>query len=200
MASGIYVIANKVTGKCYVGSSVDIARRWKRHLYELRCGNHHSSKLQNSYLKHGEGAFCFSMVELCSKRDFQEFEQRWLDHLNAHADGYNVCPKACDVSTLPKSEEHKRRIGEAQLGRKRSLPAKENMSKAMTGKKRGPMSAELRAKISASLKGRAITPEARKKISAAKSGVKTGPCSDERRAAISKAKRARDAAKKGAPL
>ena len=200
MVSGIYVIANKVAGKFYVGSSIDIARRWKRHLYELRHGKHHSIKLQNSYSKHGEEAFSFSIVEFCSKTEFQLLEQRWLDNLNAHTEGYNVCPKACDVSTLPKTDEHKRRIGEAQLGRKRSLSAKENMSKAMSGKKRGPMSAELRAKISASLKGRVIPPETREKLAAAKIGVKTGPCSDERRAAISKAKRARDAAKKAAQL
>lgn len=196
MSAGVYVIANKNTGKCYVGSSVNIERRWKRHDYELRNSRHHSEKLQNSYLKHGAQAFCYSIVEFCDKDMLTEVEQAWLDRLCAHADGYNVCPNAGTAGTLPKTELHRRRIGDAHLGRKRSEEACARISKAMSGKSRGPMSPELRTKISAALKGREITPDARKKIAAAKIGVKTGPCSDHRRAAISEAKRARDKAKK----
>ena len=51
--SGIYKIQNKNTGKCYVGSAVNIDRRKKKHFLELRNGIHHSLKLQRSYNKHG---------------------------------------------------------------------------------------------------------------------------------------------------
>ena len=196
MSTGIYIIANKLTGKCYVGSSVDIVRRWKRHDYELRSGKHHSQKLQRSYAKCGESAFYYSVVEFCEKSDLTVREQHWIDRLDAYSAGYNACPNAGAVGRMPKTPEHRRRIGEAQLGRKRTTEAKARMSKAMSGKTRGPMSDELKAKISAALKGRKMTQEAKYKLSAAKTGVKTGPCSESRRAAISAAKRARDAARK----
>ena len=28
---GIYKIGNKVNGKCYIGQSIDIKRRWRQH-------------------------------------------------------------------------------------------------------------------------------------------------------------------------
>ena len=49
---GIYKITNIKNGKIYVGSSKDIEKRWKEHLYKLKYGVHHSVKLQNrSYIE-----------------------------------------------------------------------------------------------------------------------------------------------------
>ena len=58
--SGIYKIVNTVNGKKYVGSAVDIKRRWQAHKLRLRKNNHHSPKLQNAWNKHGESSFTFS--------------------------------------------------------------------------------------------------------------------------------------------
>jgi len=34
--SGIYKIQNTETGKCYIGQSKDIKKRWQQHLYLLK--------------------------------------------------------------------------------------------------------------------------------------------------------------------
>lgn len=190
MTSGVYVIAHKPTGNCYVGSSVDVERRWKRHCADLRKGQHHSYKLNVLCLSE----LAFSLVDVLEKNDLTEGEQRWMDNLDAVKNGLNVCPNASTPSTLPKTAEHKARIGAAHRGMKRSAEARARMSAAMTGIKRGPLPAEVAAKISAANKGRKRTEEVKRNLSLLKKGVKTGPCSDSRRLAISVAKRKRDAA------
>lgn len=39
---GVYLITNNINGKMYIGSSINIERRWKEHLRDLRNGNHHA--------------------------------------------------------------------------------------------------------------------------------------------------------------
>ena len=45
---GIYKIENKVNGKVYIGQSIDIETRIKRHFRELRKGIHHCPFCYNS--------------------------------------------------------------------------------------------------------------------------------------------------------
>ena len=59
MNSGIYKITNKVNGKFYIGSSVDLKDRWRRHRSHLKNGSHVNTHLQRSYNKYGKEAFIF---------------------------------------------------------------------------------------------------------------------------------------------
>ncbi len=77
--SGIYVILNLITGGMYVGSSFDILYRWRKHREELRRDRHHSPYLQNSFNKHGEGAFAFIVVECIEQQDLHCVEQKYID-------------------------------------------------------------------------------------------------------------------------
>jgi len=61
---GIYRIRCLPSGKCYIGSSVHIQRRWKEHKADLRTGNHDNPYLQKAWGKHSEQAFVFEVVEL----------------------------------------------------------------------------------------------------------------------------------------
>ena len=61
---GIYCIKNVVTGKMYIGSSINIAGRWKQHRYQLNTNRHENHYLQHSWNKHGEGSFEFSILEV----------------------------------------------------------------------------------------------------------------------------------------
>lgn len=88
---GVYSITNTVTGKKYIGSSVDIKRRWSDHKKILKKGNSSSYKLQNSYNKHGEGVFVYKIEEgdvpignLLNK------EQEWCIFYNSVDNGYNI--------------------------------------------------------------------------------------------------------------
>lgn len=49
---GIYSITNTANGKCYVGQSVSITRRWDMHKSCLRRGIHQNAHLQRSWDKH----------------------------------------------------------------------------------------------------------------------------------------------------
>lgn len=92
MESGIYKITNKITGKCYVGSTKDFNKRWKRHFKDLREGKHHSIKLQRSYNKYGEDVFVCEVVEEVpyTKDVILEREQFWINKLDAYEHGYNI--------------------------------------------------------------------------------------------------------------
>lgn len=68
--SGIYTITNKVTGKLYIGESLDIYRRWhKEHIPKLRKDLHYNKELQNDFNKYGEENFEFEILERYSGND-----------------------------------------------------------------------------------------------------------------------------------
>lgn len=81
MPSGIYLIRNEVTGKMYVGSAVDIARRFARHRYQLRTGTHPSRHLNASWKKYGEEVFEFAILQECPTEELLQHEQYWMDKL-----------------------------------------------------------------------------------------------------------------------
>ena len=60
---GVYVIRNRITGKKYVGESLDIKRRWREHKAELAKGKHHSKRLQKDYNRYGKLAFSYKVLE-----------------------------------------------------------------------------------------------------------------------------------------
>ena len=92
----IYRITNTKNGKVYIGSSKDYSKRWKRHIADLRTGNHHSIHLQRAYDKHGESAFEFEVIERCMPDEMEDREQWHMDNENAYeyVTGYNISKKA----------------------------------------------------------------------------------------------------------
>lgn len=68
--SGIYTITNKVTGKLYIGESLDIYRRWHdEHIPQLRKNRHYNKELQNDFNKYGEENFSFEILQRYSRND-----------------------------------------------------------------------------------------------------------------------------------
>lgn len=150
MASAIYAIVNTKTSDMYVGSAVDVARRWRRHTHDLRKNVHACRHLQNAYHKYGADAFDWQIIETVDcKEDLIQREQAWLDFFRP---AYN-----------------KRRQANSCLGLKRSPEAREKMRQAQTGRKQSP---ETIAKRAAALRGRPRPPEVRAKISASHMGVR----------------------------
>lgn len=79
---GIYKIINSANGKYYVGSSVNVERRMKRHRFYLRGNYHDNSYLQNAWNKYGEDKFDFVLLEIVScgsRKELLEVEQKYLD-------------------------------------------------------------------------------------------------------------------------
>jgi group I intron endonuclease len=87
--SGIYKIQSlKKPHRIYVGSGVNIQRRWRDHLRELRKGIHYNPKLQNHFNKYGESDLIFSVIIGCEKCDLIRNEQFFIDAFNPY---FNVC-------------------------------------------------------------------------------------------------------------
>ena len=60
---GIYIITNMVTAETYIGSSVDIARRWSDHRRELKTNRHKNALLQAAYDRDGLNVFHLGVLE-----------------------------------------------------------------------------------------------------------------------------------------
>jgi group I intron endonuclease len=112
MASGIYVIRNRADGNVYVGSAVDIRKRWCQHLSDLRRGRHHALRLQRAWDKHGESSFDFEVAEEVEDRLFLlAREQCWIwrtDCTNPVL-GYNVCSEAGSARGISWTPEQRAR-------------------------------------------------------------------------------------------
>lgn len=68
--SGIYTITNRVTGKLYIGESLDIYRRWHdEHIPQLRKNCHYNKELQNDFNKYGKENFSFEILEQYLEND-----------------------------------------------------------------------------------------------------------------------------------
>lgn len=87
---GIYAIINEATGRVYVGSTVNILRRWEEHRTALEDGTHSSPKLRAAWQKHGAEAFRFVLLERCAVADLWRREEAWIADSDAVKNGYNV--------------------------------------------------------------------------------------------------------------
>ena len=99
---GVYKITNIVTNKYYIGSSsVSFYTRYLHHRSELRRNKHKNKRLQNSWNKHTESNFVFSVIEECDKNDIESREQYFINVMNATNNifGYNINPLASRVDT-----------------------------------------------------------------------------------------------------
>ena len=145
--SGVYIITNTVNGHRYIGSSIDIHRRWWQHRSQLCKGTHGNKILQRAWDKHGEKAFEFSILLVCSEHDTLLNEQQFLDAVHPE---YNICISVT-ASMLGRkfSEEHCHKIGEANRRRILSEETKAKISASKKGVRLPPRTEEHCAKISA---------------------------------------------------
>lgn len=208
--SGIYRITNSINGKVYIGSSVDIPRRWNRHKNQLRNGCHHSKALQRAWNKYGEENFIFEMIEAIG--DFSilvDVENMYIAKYKSAdgRNGYNMCPSAGSTIGIkfgPHSEDHKRKISASNKGKTNSPETRAKLSKALkgrkmdaawidkirkanTGRKMAPLTPEHKAIVSATHKGKIISDEHKARLSAAHKGRKLAPEDKEKKRASVKA-------------
>jgi group I intron endonuclease len=79
--SGIYMFFNMVSGKRYVGSSVNIYNRIHEHIHNLKNNVSHNAHFQSSWNKYGEDAFMFCVLEFCPEEIRFDREQYYIDCL-----------------------------------------------------------------------------------------------------------------------
>lgn len=195
--SGIYFIRNQVNGKYYIGSAVNIRKRWTEHRRTLRLGTHHSRTLQRAWSKYGEDEFDFHLVEIVEEKDeLISREQWWMDVLepSKSANGYNIHPVARSALGSKRTEEFKAKFRESRKGfGKGKKISSEHKAALLEGRRRAGVSDETRAKMSKAARQRSRTPckeETKLKIGAANSGRKFPPVTDETRRKLSEAAKA----------
>jgi group I intron endonuclease len=180
-APGVYQIRCMSSGNSYVGSSINIQKRWYLHRSDLRHENHHSLVLQRAYNKYGSNAFEWIILEIVEDTaQLRTREQYWIDNIkprynrtftvNQHCLGRKNGP--CKEETKEKirqkvtgfrhTAETKALMASLQKGKKKNLSPeqrerrREQARKANTGKKR---TLEQRQQISMFLKTRPVKPE-----------------------------------------
>ena len=87
---GIYKITNQITKECYIGQSVDVAKRFKDH---VKCGldidRPQGNKLYQSMLEYNLWNFSFELLEECPKEQLNEKEKFYISLYDSCNYGYN---------------------------------------------------------------------------------------------------------------
>ncbi len=164
--AGVYAIVNQTTRDMYVGSAVNVRRRWNAHRNALTKQAHYNSRLQRAFDKYKSDMFDWEIVEFVSdESQLISREQFWINFFQPAYNGRPVANSPLgtkhSVETRAKmsasakkrgfSEEHKQNISRAKKGVSTITEAqRKRLSELNTGK---ILSAETKAKLSVALKG-----------------------------------------------
>ncbi len=177
--SGIYLITCTITGKIYIGSAINLHRRWIEHRSELSRNIHHNPKFQHAWNKHREQSFTFEVIELVLIPELLTArEQHWLDKFKPFGKkGLNIDRVAGSRLGSKHTAQTREKLRLASLGNTNSLGKKlspERNAKLHTGNIGNTYSLgrvdspETRARRQASHLGKKHTPESRTKAQEAK--------------------------------
>lgn len=130
--SGIYRI--QIGENFYFGSAINLKNREWRHRGELRQGKHRNRWMQSAWDKHG--VMHFEVIEFCERDRLIEREQiqisQWFDHPRC----MNLCPTAGSVLGIRFSDEARRNMSLAHIGKQRGI------NHPQFGKKKSPETIE----------------------------------------------------------
>lgn len=107
--TGIYYIRKIDTRNCYIGSSINIKSRLRRHLYDLKNNVHSSRYLQRVFNKYGKEIFKVGVLEICSKEVLIEREQYWMNKLFPVYNMSKIAGSCLGVKHTKESSEKKRK-------------------------------------------------------------------------------------------
>lgn len=173
--SGIYKITCTANGKIYIGSAINLRKRWNEHLRGLRGNYHFNAHLQRAWDQYGESVFTFEIIELVMPWALIDRENYWLETLKPfnHAIGFNISPTAeAGMSGRNHSPESCAKMSASRKGKKPTAETRKKLSIAHKGKK---PTAETRIKLSAWQVGRKMSSEAVAKSRQANLGRKLSP-------------------------
>lgn len=93
--SGVYKIVNTVTGDFYIGSSVDVKKRWKDHKLTSTWKNRPNMLLYKAMQEYGRECFSFEILEEVEPESLRQAEQKFIDIMNPtyndrNSKGWNV--------------------------------------------------------------------------------------------------------------
>lgn len=175
--SGIYMWKNNNNKKFYIGSSVDLKRRFNSYFNLNYLVKESRLHLHRALLKHGFSAFSLYVIEYCEKENLIDREQYYFDLLKPN---YNICTIAGSTLGRSHDEKTKENISKSKKGtyseednhfhgKTHTLEARNKMAKAKLFKN---LSEETKEKISTKMKGRKLTEEHKTNLSLSKKNNK----------------------------
>lgn len=119
MISCVYTITGKIDGKILVGYTTNFDIRRRTHIYTLIAGKHDNPHLQNYYNKYGKNSVDIEILEEYPPEILPAMEHYWAIVLDAHNrnHGFNILPTHPLGKNKTLSEESKKKISKANLGR-----------------------------------------------------------------------------------
>ena len=132
--SGIYRWVNVLTGDTYIGSAVDLSKRFSVYYSQKSVQevlNRSKSNILSAIEKYDHSNFSLEILEYCNSNDTVVREQYYLDFLYPE---YNILPVASSSLGNLHTEETKIKISNSLRGRSLSEETKQKMSESRTGK------------------------------------------------------------------
>tara|TARA_Y100000310_G_C20671175_1_gene810380 strand:- start:39 stop:959 length:921 start_codon:yes stop_codon:yes gene_type:complete len=149
----VYLVTNKINGKRYIGGA-------NGKPYYFAGG----VALKKDIKKYGKPAFVKRILAFVEKDERDNIEEGCIAAYKTLQleGGYNISPRAHGGATP--TEETRRKISESNKGRPVTAETRKNLSIALTGIKRGPMSENRKKYLSIALTGRKKTEDHIKKV------------------------------------
>ena len=146
----VYVITNIVNGKQYVGITSSLKMRWYRH----KKANGSSPALHAAIKAYGAENFVFTHVmDVFNFEHAKEIERELIASKGTKApNGYNLTDGGDGSHGVERSEETRRKIGEASKQRRHTHETRQKMSESQKGVAKPKFSEEHKAKLSEATK------------------------------------------------
>lgn len=100
MSIGIYKIENLINHKIYIGQSIEIERRWQKHLNATD-----DFLIHKALRKYGKENFSFTILEECKTEELDIKENYWINYYNCIIpNGYNMINGGANGAGLAKGK------------------------------------------------------------------------------------------------
>ena len=161
---GIYKIESITNpDRYYIGSSVNIHKRWLTHKLDLKNNKHHSIFMQHHYNKYGEEDIIYTIIEECNKENLLNREQYYIDILSP---AFNICKIAGNCLGKKHTDHSKHMMSISRIGK----PAwNRGLKSDIVPWNKGKKMAETQR---LSLIGHVVSEETKEKIRQSKTGIK----------------------------
>ena len=101
--SAVYKIVNTVTRDFYIGSSINVKRKWANHKCPSNWKRHPNSKLYQDFHKYGVDKFDFQILVMRDPDQLKEKEQEFIEMLQPTYNNY----MANGIDVERRKEHHK---------------------------------------------------------------------------------------------
>lgn len=117
--SGIYLIRNEISGKLYIGQSMDVYARVRAHRNKLRTNRHPCEHFQHAWNLYGEFNFRWEIVEKADITILDAREQFYLDKHQSYKSQFGYNKSSCASAPgrgCKRSLETRRKISLSKVG------------------------------------------------------------------------------------